>query len=102
MKKIFKYNIPGKPFYLENSDEWDDDGGEEFEYEVDDGELEEAVVDIIYRNYFNNFDNKKLKKSIEYFISDFDLLEKLVNEFDYELHSYFEEQAKEDFYNSED
>lgn len=95
MSKIFNYVIPGDIYYLESTDENEEYGAEEFEYEVDDKDLEEAVIDIVYRNYFNNFDNEKLKKSIEYFISDFDLLDKLVDEFEDELHEYFREKAFE-------
>lgn len=95
MTKIFTYYFSGNNYYLEETDENEEFGEKKINYEVGNRDLEEAVVEIVYRNYFNHFDNKNLKKSIEYFISDFDLLDKLVEEFEDELHEYFREQAFE-------
>lgn len=96
MTKTFTYcHFSGNNYYLEETDENEEFGGKKINYEVGNRDLEEAVVEIVYRNYFNHFDNKNLKKSIEYFISDFDLLDKLVEEFEDELHEYFREQAFE-------
>lgn len=70
--------------------EWDGDEGFEFEYEVNNNDLLEAVCVLADEHYFDCKDDlKKLRN----FIFDFDLIDILVESFKDELHDYFEEKA---------
>ena len=64
--------------------------GNEFEYEVDYRDLEDAIVDIIASSYLNG-DKKKIKE----FLDDFDLYDVLTEVLEDELRDYFEEEAFE-------
>lgn len=101
MKKSFTYGKIVKSVYLEYSDE-NEDFVEEFEYEVDHKQLLEAVVDLVYEEYFMESKladrcdySYSVKKSLREFIIDNDNLEELVERYEYELKNYFEEEAFE-------
>ena len=55
MSKTFKYYVITKSEYSPEIDETVEET-EEFEYEVDDEELLDAVTDFIYDDYFSNTD----------------------------------------------
>lgn len=88
MSKTFTYEIITECGYIENSDEYDY-WGEEFEYEVDYQDLEDAIVDIIAQAGYFDGDKKEIKK----FLNDFDLYDSLADILEDELHEYFEEEA---------
>jgi hypothetical protein len=102
MSKVFKYEkIIGK-FLLEDTDEYEEIA-EEFDYEVEDKRLFEALADCIYRCYFKDTDLayrvdylKNVTKGIEKFIKDACNLYDLVEVFEEELKNYFEEEAMEE------
>ena len=89
MGKTFKYEKITEYGYIENSDEYDY-WGNEFEYEVDYCDLEDAIVDIVASAYLNG-DKKKIKE----FLDDFDLYNYLEETLEDELRDYFEEEAFE-------
>lgn len=89
MGKSFTYEIITECGYIENSDEYDY-WGDEFEYEVDYRDLEDAIVDIIAEGYFNGD-----KKLIKEFLDDYDLYDYLAEGLEDELRDYFEEEAFE-------
>ena len=76
----------------------------EFEYTVYENKLLDAVVDLVFEDYFTksilygNCDyGKAVRKGIEDFITTYDLLEQLVEDYEYELKEYFEEDAFEEY-----
>lgn len=89
MSKKFTYEIITECGYIENSDEYDY-WGDEFEYEVDYRDVEDAIVDIVASGYFNGD-----KKEIKEFLDDYDLYDYLAETLEDELHDYFEEEAFE-------
>ena len=74
--------------------EWDGDEGFEFEYDVDDKELLDAVCDLVDEYYF---EDKLNIKNFKNFIRDFDMLDELIEGFEDELHDYFEQEALESY-----
>lgn len=73
---------------------WDGDEGFEFDYDVDEGSLLDAVSDLINEYYFEGKLNIKNFKKL---LRDFDILEDLVEGFEDELHDYFEQEALESY-----
>ena len=72
--------------------------GEDFEYEVEDYKLLEAVADFVLKDFFYNVEceeEKVLKYSISKFIKDNDLLDNLVDNYEEDLKYYFEDDAFE-------
>lgn len=101
MSKTFKYYVTTKSEYSPEIDETVEET-EDFEYEVDDEELLDAVTDFIYDDYFSNTDIADnceyvfaVKKGIKKLINDYDNLDEYVEEYDSELKNYFEAEAKE-------
>lgn len=89
MGKTFKYEMITECGYIASSDEYDY-WGDEFEYEVDYRDLEDAIVELVASDYLNG-DKKKIKE----FLDDFDLYDVLTEVLEDELHDYFEEEAFE-------
>ena len=89
MGKTFTYERITECGYIANSDEYDY-WGDEFEYEVDYRDLEDAIVDLIAPYYLNGD-----KERIREFLDDFDLYDKLSEILEDELRDYFEEEAFE-------
>lgn len=101
MSKTFRY-FKKTGEIRDRDGEWDGDEGYWFEYEVEDDELLEAVVDLVYEDYFSKIniaDNCEyvfaVKKGIKKLINDYDNLDEYVEEYDSELKDYFEKEAKE-------
>ena len=69
---------------------WDGDEGFEFEYDVDDKELLDAVCNLVDEYYF---EGKLNIKNFKNFVRDFGLFDTLIEGFEEELHDYFEEEA---------
>ena len=74
----------------------DEDYGYEFDYEVEREDLLDAVVDIVYRQYFLDCLWVAVKNNIKRFISDTDILDALVEYYEDDLKDYFKEKAFED------
>ena len=97
MGKTFTYTRQvGPEVYSEQTETFCDT--EDFEYEVDSDEIEEALEEIIFENYFNDasFDKEqinKIKKAIKNLISECDLSDCLEDSFEDELKEHFEEDA---------
>ena len=75
--------------------EWDGDDGFEFEYEVDDERLLDAICKLIDEQYF---EGKLNHKNFKNFVRDFDMFDTLIEGFEYELHDYFEQEALDSLY----
>lgn len=104
MSKTFTYTKITEKVYLEGTDEYEE-FGEDFEYEVDDEQLLDAVVDLVFDDYFRKTElvdisnyGYEVRKGIRKFIEDdYDLFEKLVEDYEDRLKDYFEEEAMEDY-----
>lgn len=70
--------------------EWDGDDGFEFEYEVDDERLLDAICKLIDEQYF---EGKLNHKNFRNFVRDFDMFDTLIEGFEDELYDYFEKEA---------
>jgi hypothetical protein len=98
MSKIFKYDRVIGEYYILASDEYEYES-EEFSYEVSDEDLMEEVVNIIYAEYFKGYfkgDKEKaeqVKLGIKAMIKDNELLETLVENYEYDLKDIFENEA---------
>lgn len=90
--RTFTYTKITGHYYCQYSDEWEEDGVD-FDYDVDDDRLMEAVVHILFRDYFSETDVEYLKD----FILDNDLLDKLVDNYYEEIKEYFREEAFENY-----
>lgn len=93
MSKVFTYSKIIGRVYLEGTDEYEE-YDEEFEYEVDDDELLDAVADIVLGVYFNGCD-VAIKEGLKAFIEDNGNLAELVEAYEYELKDMFEKEAFE-------
>lgn len=94
MSKIFKYDRVIGEYYISASDEYEYES-EEFIYEVSDEDLMEEVVNIIYAQYFkgNKENAEQVKLGIKAMIKDNELLETLVENYEYDLKDIFENEA---------
>lgn len=70
--------------------EWDGDEGFEFEYDVDDDDLWDAICNLVDEYYF---EDKLNYKNFRKFVRDFDMFDTLIEGFKDELHDYFEQEA---------
>lgn len=93
MSKTFKYTKITKIC-------GDEQFGEEFEYEVSEEELLEAVACLVFENYFKNTELclrcdyvGDVRKALKRFINDNDNLEDLVEDYEDELKEMFEDEA---------
>ena len=92
----FSYEIQSGPtYYDENFDEEYYDT-QTIYYEPDYDEIENAVIDIIFDNYFKKvvIDKKTFKEKLKEFITDLDLQE-IEDYFEDDLKEYFREDAME-------
>lgn len=92
----FSYEIQSSPTY--HSEETDEDfyDTETIYYEPNNQDLENAVVDVIFDNYFKKtvIDKQTFKKELKNFISDLDL-QNIEDYFEEDLKEYFREKALE-------
>ncbi len=97
----FSYEIQSGPtYYDENYDEEYCDT-ETIYYEPDYDELENAVIDVIFENYFKKvvIDKKTFKEKLKELITDLDLQE-IKDYFEDDLKEYFRENATERAWNN--
>lgn len=92
MSITFTYTKITGQYYLDYTDEWEE-YGVDFDYEVSEDKLLDAVVDLLKDEYLKNMK----REEIETFIKDFDLLESLVESYIYELREMFEQEAFESY-----
>jgi hypothetical protein len=95
MSKTFKYTKITSRYYLDYTDEWEEDGIE-FDYEIDDYDLMNEIMPIIMREYFEGQDG--LEEQIIEFIVHNDLVGFFADKYETELHDIFEKEAM-DWYN---
>ena len=100
MTKTLHYEFTTESHYLEATDEIEE-YGEDFDYEVSEKQLRQALPHIIYDMYFNGKEMKEFEsfysqsiQGLQEFINDNDcILGKLVEEFEEQLKDYYEEEA---------
>ena len=93
MSKVFTYSKIIGRVYLEGTDEYEE-YDEEFEYEVEDDELLDAVADIVLGVYFDGCD-VSIKEGLKDFIKDNGNLAELVEDYEDELKDIFRQEAFE-------
>lgn len=99
MSRTFTYNRTTSQYWdYENDEEYS--SGEDFDYEVEDEEISEALTEILYQDYFCDKgvdwgDTLKplLKRSISELIYYTDILEELADYYEEQLKEYFEYDA---------
>lgn len=101
MDRVFTYTRITNQYYLDSTDEWEEDG-EDFEYEPEYDDLVEQIAKIIYcvYNFKDSIDiNKKYNiiDKIKEFIVDFDFVDILFDEYYDELKDIFKDEAFEQF-----
>lgn len=89
---IFIYSKTVASGYCEATDEYDEEDVE-FEYEVDEERVENAIINIVYDECFSECDDT-VKKGIYDFINSYDLWDSLKEILEDALHDYFESEAK--------
>jgi hypothetical protein len=100
MEKTFTYQVDTNRHYIASSDEYEYDSYE-LEYTVEDDDLKDAIVDILFDTYFSKEDANSftlnqhiaVKKALKNFTDDNDNWENLAKDFEKELKEYFEEDA---------
>ena len=92
MSKIFKYSRIVGEYHIGESDEYET---EEFIYEVNDEDLLDEVVNILYKQYFkgDKAQPEKIKFEIRQLIKDNELLETFVENYEEDLKDIFEYEA---------
>ena len=96
MSKMFTYTKVYAEYYDRKRDKTEY-YGHEFEYEVDDAELIEAVISFIIEDYFEGKATKNLELGLKYFIKDFGLLDELVEGYEDGLKDIFEQEALDSY-----
>lgn len=89
MSKTFTYTRITSQYYLDYTDEWEEDG-EDFDYEVDDDKLMDAVIELIKRDFFGC---KVSPDALSDFIAETDILDRLVDNYEDELKAMFKQEA---------
>jgi hypothetical protein len=98
----FTYTKITERVYLESSDEYEE-FGEDFEYEPEEEDLQEAVIDLLFDFYFkkeviDTFSVTQviaIKKALKNFTDDNDNWEEMYRDFKDDLKSMFEQEAFE-------
>ncbi len=81
--------------------EWDGDEGYYFEYEPNDSDFSEALVEIVTEHYFGDITKKnpelkeELKNKLSDLISERDFEDDLAEAFEDDLKEWFEDEAQE-------
>lgn len=107
--KTFTYVATTKTVYLEGTDEYED-FGEEFEYDVSYDDIKEALSELIYADYFSEFEESKFEfnkslflsrttSGLKRFIEDYCDIDDLIDEYYDGLKDYFERDALDSYYN---
>ena len=91
--KTFTYTKITGQYYLDYTDEWEEDGIE-FDYDVEEDDLADAIVQLLQEDgYFENVEIDDLKE----FILNFGLVDKLADEYESELKEMFKKEAFENY-----
>lgn len=106
MEKTFTYQFTTKEYYIASSDEYECDY-DEYEYTVENDELETAIVDELFYNYFKKEERLKfsvnqmcaIKNALKNLTDDNDNWEDLADDFESELKEYFRDDAYEEYKN---
>lgn len=104
MEKKFNYRFKTKEYYLPYTDENEYDYND-YDYTANDKELLDAVVDLVFDNYYKGKHELSLnigyvvevKRGLRAFIFNSDNLETLVDQYEDELKDYFEDFAYEEY-----
>lgn len=96
MSKFFHYTKLTSQYYCSYSDEWEHDGVD-FDYEVTDNDLLDAVCDILANEYFQYTDKGIAKQCLKVMISEQDMLDDFVEVNEEALHDYFMDEALDFF-----
>jgi hypothetical protein len=106
MSKTFYYTAIKEVVYLEDSDEYEE-FGEDFEYEVEESQLVDAMVNILFREYYGKTEISDyceytdiVKKGLKGIIEDSCSIEKLAEDYEDKLKEYFKEDAMEYYDNN--
>lgn len=102
MSKVFRYEKIGRKVNLKDRYE---EYGDEFGYKVEDNELLEEVVNVVFDDYFDdgsgvryNVDIRKLiEKGIKNFVKDFGFLDDIVDAYEDCLKEIFREEAFDNY-----
>lgn len=87
--KTFTYTKITGQYYLDYTDEWEEDGIE-FDYDVEEDDLADAIVQLLQEDgYFEDVEIDNLKE----FILNFGLVDKLAYEYESELKEMFKQEA---------
>lgn len=106
MSKTFTYTKFTGHYYCQYSDEWEQDGIE-FQYEVPTSHLLDALVDILYDQYFGDEElvsknkefEKLLREKLKMLIEEQDMIDLLVDGHEDYLYEIFRDEAL-DYYES--
>ena len=97
MTKTYTYDVSGSTAYLPDTDEIEEFTDKEIEYTADEKELAHALSKIVCKEYFNLDDLKHKENTVQLglqaFIYNDDLVEKLCEIYDEQLHEYFKASA---------
>jgi hypothetical protein len=104
MEKIFKYQFTTGSFCLEDSDEMEY-AYEDFEYSPLEDDLQDAIVEEVYYDYFIGKNRQmftdtqrfEIKRSIKNLIDDIDGWQKVANLYEEELKEVFKDEAYEEY-----
>lgn len=97
MSKTFTYTKITSRYYDEKRDDYEEYGFE-FDYEVDDNDLLDAVVDLLIGDYFDNMDVvNNVRQKLRCMIRDFDMLDEFADAYEDSLKEMFEEEALENY-----
>ncbi len=99
MGKEFRYERVISSQYDSTMDE-DFEETEEFVYEADWRDVQLAVINLVYRDYFkiNQIEKEQvnaIQNSIKTFIEKHDLYEQLIDDYEEDIKEYFEKEAFE-------
>ena len=102
MSKTFTYTKITSQYYLDYTDEWEQDCVD-FDYEVEDEDLLPKLSQILFNYYFRAhkeiFDSEEkeelFKRQLEQLIEENDLIEPLADQYEDNLKDMFEQKAME-------
>lgn len=102
MSKTFRYKKITGQYYLDYTDEWEEDGIE-FDYEVEDNDLFPEIVDLVFEEYFGddksicetNEHKKAFKERLKKLIDENDLIGSFADQYEDTLKDMFESEAME-------
>lgn len=102
MSKTFRYTKITGQYYLDYTDEWEEDGIE-FDYEVEDEELLSEIVDLVFEDYFaddkvvcnSEEKTKAVKENLRRLFEENDLIGVISEQYESTIKEIFEKEAME-------